>query len=87
MATDHPGQLLNQAIELVIYSEGGITWDSIENMSADEFYYIIYNFKKAYEDKQKARQDFIKTVFEFVKQSLDVLFKLLGSLGGKRRNG
>jgi hypothetical protein len=82
MAVDHYANLINSAIELIIYSDGGITLNDVENMSADELGYFIYNFKKTYEDKQKSRQEFIKTIFDYANKALDTLFKLLKSLGG-----
>ena len=87
MATDHYATLINQAIELILYSEGGITLSDVLNMSADELPYFIYNFKKIYEEKQKSRQDFIKSVFEFANKSIETLFKLLKALGGRQKNG
>lgn len=82
MSTDHYANIINQQIELNIYSEGGLGFDATDNMSADELSYVIYNFKKVYEEKQKAKQEFVKSVFEFAKTALDSLFKLLGGLGG-----
>ena len=82
MASDHYSSILNQQIELVIYSEGGITWSDIENMSADELPYVIYNFKKVYDEKQNAKQEFIKTCFEFASKALETLFKLLSKIRG-----
>jgi hypothetical protein len=86
MGHDHYANIINQQLELAVYSEGGITWDSSENMSADELAYVIYNFKKVYEDKQKSRQEFIKSVFEYANKGLESLFKLLGKLGGGKGN-
>ena len=83
MGNDHFANIINQQCELVVYSEGGFTWDSSENMSADEFGYVIHTFKKVYEDKQKSKQEFIKTVFEYANKALENLFKLLSKLGGK----
>lgn len=84
MATDHYANIINQQIELNIYSEGGLGFEATDNMSADELPYVIYNFKKVYEEKQKSKQEFIKSVFEFAKTALDSLFKLLSGLGGGR---
>lgn len=84
MASDHYINLINQTIELIMYSEGGITYSDVENMSADELQYVIFNFKKHYEDKQKQRQDFIKSCFEYANKFVENLFRLLGNLGGKK---
>jgi hypothetical protein len=84
MATDHFATILNQQIELCMYSEGGVTWSDTENMSADEFMYVIHNFKRFYEEKQKARQDFIKSIMEWANKGIESLFKLLSKLGGSR---
>lgn len=78
MASSHYSQYLNDIIELVIYSEGGITVQDVENMSADELPYFIYNLKKYYTDKQTQKQEFIKSIMEFAKANLESLFKLLG---------
>jgi hypothetical protein len=67
-----------------MYSEGGVTWSDTENMSADEFMYVIHNFKRFYEEKQKARQDFIKSIMEWANKGIESLFKLLSKLGGSR---
>lgn len=78
MASSHYTQYLNDIIELVIYSEGGVTISDVENMSADELPYFIYNLKKYYTDKQTQKQEFIKSIMEFAKANLEGLFKLLG---------
>ncbi len=85
MATDHYAAIINQQIEIGIYSEGAITWSDTENMSADELPYVIYTFKKYYEDKQKSRQDFIKSIFEYSNKALETLYKLLSKLGGDKK--
>lgn len=87
MATDHYSTLINQTIELVIYSEGGITWSDVENMSADELPYVIYNLKKFYDEKQKGRQDLIKSIFEYANKFLDTFIKIFVKSRGDSRGG
>lgn len=84
MATDHYATIINQQIELTIYLEGGVTWSDAENMSADEFAYVIHNFKRFYEEKQKARQDYLKSIMEWGNKGIETLFKLLARIGGSR---
>lgn len=79
MAYDHYVNILNRQMELTAYSDGGIGWDDMENMRNDDFYYVINNFKEIYQSKQKEKQEFIKSVFEYANQSLGTLFKLLGN--------
>ena len=81
----HYIQIINDCIEITIYSDGAIGYEDAINMSADELPYIIHTFKKHYEAKEKNRQDFIKSVMEFANKGLDQLFKLLAKIGGKNR--
>lgn len=84
MAFDHYVNILNNAISVVVYSEGGIGWSDIENMYSDDFNYLIYRFKTEYENKQKSKQDFIKSIFEYANKFQENLFKLLQNLGKSR---
>ena len=77
MASSHFSSILNDSIELIVYSEGGISLADIENMSADELTYLIYNFKKYYTEKNAQKQEFVKGVMEFAKHHIEQLFKLL----------
>lgn len=81
MASEHYLNVINREIELCIFSEGSVTWTDCENMSADELNYVIYNFKKIYDDKIQAKQEFIKTIFEFASKGLEALIKVLSKRG------
>jgi uncharacterized UPF0160 family protein len=83
MATDHFATIINQSLEICIYSDGTFSYDSVMNLPADEFPYILQNLKLHWDEKQKSRQEFIKTIMEFVSKSIETLFKLLKNLGQK----
>jgi hypothetical protein len=77
MASTHYANLMNNAIELVVYSEGGIQLSDVENMSADELPFFIYNFKKIYTEKQTQKQEMTKSLIEFARVHIEQLFKIL----------
>lgn len=81
----HYTQILNDCVELSIYSEGAVTYEEAINIGADETPYLIYIFKRHYEAKEKGRQDVVKAGFEYANKALDQLFKLLANLGKQRR--
>lgn len=81
----HYIQIINDCVELAIYSDGIICYEEAINMGADELPYLIHTFKKHHDAKEKNRQDFIKSVMEFATKGIDELFKLLSKLGGKKR--
>jgi len=83
MAPEHFSKLLNDALEVMIYSEGSVTHSDVENMSLDELHFFIYNFKKIYEEKQESKKEFIKSIMQFAQKAVNSLIKAI--TGG--RNG
>jgi uncharacterized UPF0160 family protein len=84
MATDHFVTIINQSLEICIYSEGSFSYDAVMGLPADELPYILQNLRSHWDDKQKSRQEFIKTIMEFASKSIESLFKLLKNLGQSR---
>jgi len=84
MVTDHFMNIINKQIELIHYSNGGVTWSDTENMLSNEFEYVIYNFKQIKEGEEKSKQDFRKAIMEYANKAIDSLFKLLSNLGRNR---
>lgn len=79
IGSDHYINILNQELEMIIYSEGGITLSDADNMSADEFPYVLSTLKKINSDKQKAKQDTLKGIMEFASKHIDILYKILAN--------
>lgn len=77
MASTHYANIMNDAIELIVFSEGGISFSDIENMSADQLPFFIYNFKKIYTEKQNQKQETLKSLIEFARVHIEQLFKIL----------
>lgn len=77
--------IINKQLQLLEYAEGTINWQDTENMYLDEFEYIIYNYKNIFEQKDKAKQDKFKAIFEYVNKTVENLFKLLQNLGKQQR--
>lgn len=73
--------ILNKQIQLLEQSGGAINWTDTENMYLDEFESIIYTYKSIYDQKEKAKEDRFKAIFEYVNKATETLFKLLGNLG------
>ncbi len=73
--------ILNKQIQLIEQSNGAINWSDTENMYLDEFESIIYTYKSIYDQKEKAKEERFKAIFEYVNKAADTLFKLLGNLG------
>jgi hypothetical protein len=84
MAPEHFSKLLSDAIELIIFSEGGVTHSDIENMSMDELHFFIYNFKKVYTEKQEGKKEFVKSVMQFAQKAVNSIIK---AITGGRQNG
>ena len=80
----HYTQILNDCIELSIYSRGAISYEEAINIGADETPYLIYIFKKHYENEEKNKQELIKAGFDYATKAFDQLFKLLAALGKNR---
>ena len=76
MVTDHYMNLINKQIELVHYSNGGVTWSDTENMPSNELDYVTFNFKQIKDGEEKSKADFKKAVMEYANKSVDHLFKL-----------
>jgi len=85
MGFDHYVNILNREIELVVYSQGGISWNDADNMASDDFYYVSQAFKDIYEKKENERGEFIKSVFEYANKFIEGLFKLLSRQGGDKK--
>lgn len=77
MRNEHFSKILNDSIELCIYSEGGISFTDIENISVDELPYIIYTFRDYYNKKQENKSELIKKVIELAKDIFNNLIKAL----------
>jgi hypothetical protein len=81
----HFTQVINDCIELSVYSDGAVTYQEAINIGADETPYLIHIYRKHYEAKEKAKQDIIKAGFEYATKAFDQLFKLLSQLGKTQR--
>lgn len=82
MVTDHYMNLINKQTEAIYYSNGGLNYTDVENMPSNELDYIIYNFKNIKEGEEKAKQEYRKSIMEYVNKAIEQLFKLLSKLGG-----
>lgn len=83
----HFSQVINDCIDLSVYSEGIISYEEAINMGVDETPYLIHIYRKRYESKDKAKQEFIKSCFEYASTGLKELFKALQNLGKRNNNG
>lgn len=79
MNYDHYMNIINKSIELSYYS--GMDLDCIDNISSDEFEYILHNFKSIKESEDKSKNEIRKSIFEYVNKATETLFKLLSNLG------
>lgn len=84
MGFDHYVNILNRQTELIVYSNGGVTWGDTEDMDSDDFYYISQSFQDIYQKKEAAHGEFVKSVFEYANKFTENLFKLLGRLGDRK---
>ena len=84
MATDHFATLINQSLEVAIYSEGAMTYGDAMEVPSDELPFILSTLRKHYDEKIRVRQEFIKTVMEFASKGLETLVKSLRNLGGHK---
>jgi hypothetical protein len=76
--------ILNKQLQLLEFAGGTIGWEDTENMYLDEFEYIIYNYKLIFDQKENAKQEKFKAIFEYANKAIEQLFKLLGNLGKGR---
>lgn len=60
-------------------------------MSADETHFLIYNFKKYYDEREQNKQDKLKAEYEYknkaLKQLTDILAEIANRLGRRSPNG
>lgn len=88
---EHYTKVIQDCIELSIYSDGAISYQEAINMSADETHFLIYNFKKHFDEREKNKQDKLKAEYEYknkaLKQILDVLAEIANRMGRRPPNG
>lgn len=74
-------KILSNIVELMVYSNSCFSLNDIENMSADELPYYIHEFKKIYTEKEKHKNEFIKTIIEFAKTYLNNIIRAFSHKG------
>lgn len=73
---------LSQVIELLVWSNGLLTKDQIEEL--DQVEYEVYKtfFKKKYEDDNEQKKKFIENTFEFANKAVEVICKTIAGAYG-----
>lgn len=73
---------LSQVIELLVWSNGLLTKDQIEEL--DQVEYDVYKtfFKKKYEEDNEQKKKFIENTFEFANKAVEVICKTIAGAYG-----
>lgn len=73
---------LSQVIELLVWSNGLLTKNQIEEL--DQVEYEVYKtfFKKKYEEDNEQKKKFIENTFEFANKAVEVICKTIAGAYG-----
>lgn len=78
-------KVLHDTIELLVWSQGYININDIQEFPCDEFFYIRNIFKDKFEKEQEQKQEFIKNTFEFARKGVEAICKTFAyAFGGKK---
>ncbi len=80
--------LINQILELLIWSTNHLTKTEIDELDEIEFQIFRNFFKQKYEDDNKEKQKFIENTFEFANKAVETICKTTaGAYGTKTPPG
>ncbi|MCS7316905.1 MAG: hypothetical protein NZZ41_01095 [Candidatus Dojkabacteria bacterium] len=75
-------QILNEIIELFVFSGSSLTISDIENLTCVEFEYYYKIFKEKFEKENENKNEFIQNTFEFARRCVEVICKTIASVWG-----
>lgn len=77
---------LHNISELLVWCNGIINIDTIDNLDLYEFEVYREIFKNKFEAEQEGKKEFIKNTFEFAKKGVETICKTIaGSYGTKTK--
>lgn len=79
--------VLHSASELLVWSEGIININDIENLDLYEFEVYREIFKNKFEAEQEGKKEFIKNTFEFAKKGIEAICKTVAGAYGTKSGG
>ena len=80
-------QVLNDILELLIYSSASINIGEAEELSCVEFDYYKGIFKEKFEKDTENKNEFIKNTFEFAKKAVEIICKTIANVWGGSMSG
>lgn len=75
---------INQIIELLIWADGLLNIDQIEEFDQLEFNVFREFFKKKYTDDGEQKKKFIDSTFEFANKGIEVICKTIAGAYGTK---
>lgn len=79
-------KVVNECIELAIWSAPSINIPQIDNLDIVEFDIYRKVFKNKFEEEAKNKNEFIKNTFEFARKGIEVICKTIAGAFGTRTN-
>jgi hypothetical protein len=73
---------INQIIELLVWSNGLLNIDQINELDHLEFEFFRIFFKKKYTDDNEQKKKFIENTFEFANKAVEVICKTIAGAYG-----
>ena len=73
---------INQIIELLVWANGLIDLDQIDNFDQLEFEMYRAFFKKKYEDDNEQHKKFVENTFDFANKAVEVICKTIAGAYG-----
>jgi hypothetical protein len=73
---------INQIIELLVWANGLLDKNEIEELDQIEFDLFRSFFKKKYEDDNEQKKKFIENTFEFANKAVEVICKTIAGAYG-----
>lgn len=80
-------QVLNELLEITIYSSASININEAEELSCVEFEYYKSFFKQKFEKEMDNKNEFIKNTFEFAKKAVEIICKTIANAMGAGMSG
>ena len=73
---------INQIIELLVWADGLLSVDQIDNFDQIEFDIYRTFFRKKYEEDNEQKKKFIENTFEFANKAVEVICKTIAGAYG-----